>query len=288
MLVADLGATSIDVAVTDLDGRTWAIDEPADIAAGPEACLQRVDELFAELTTATRNLPGRLWGIGIGIPGRSSSAAAGRSRRRSCRAGTTTRFASGSWRDTRPRLGRQRCERPGARRVARGIAVGHDNVIVVKIGTGIGAGIISNGRIHRGAQGSAGDVGHIQVVDDTSIICRCGNVGCLEALAGGAAIGRDGEAAARGTERPACRSPRPARSRHRRRREGCVVRRSGVRRPAPVGRASRRADARERGEPVQSVARSSSAAASLRAATSCWRPSARPSTDARCRSPRAS
>ena len=78
-----------------------------------------------------------------------------------------------------------------------GIAVGHDNVIVVKIGTGIGAGIISNGRIHRGAQGSAGDVGHIQVVDDTSIICRCGNVGCLEALAGGAAIGRDGEAAAR-------------------------------------------------------------------------------------------
>ena len=50
-------------------------------------------------------------------------------------------------------------------------------MIVVKIGTGIGAGIISNGRIHRGAQGSAGDVGHIQVVDDTSIICRCGNVG---------------------------------------------------------------------------------------------------------------
>jgi glucokinase-like ROK family protein len=77
-----------------------------------------------------------------------------------------------------------------------GIAVGHDNVIVVKIGTGIGAGIISNGRIHRGAQGSAGDVGHIQVVEDNSVICRCGNVGCLEALAGGGAIGRDGLAAA--------------------------------------------------------------------------------------------
>ncbi len=60
--------------------------------------------------------------------------------------------------------------------------------MVVKIGTGIGAGIISEGRLHRGAQGSAGDVGHIQVVDDPSVICRCGNIGCLEALAGGAAL----------------------------------------------------------------------------------------------------
>ena len=47
-----------------------------------------------------------------------------------------------------------------------GIAAGHANVVVVKIGTGIGAGIISDGQLHRGAQGSAGDVGHIQVTDD--------------------------------------------------------------------------------------------------------------------------
>ncbi len=73
---------------------------------------------------------------------------------------------------------------------------GHDNVVVVKIGTGIGAGIISDGRLHRGAQGSAGDVGHIQVVDDPSVVCRCGNVGCLEALAGGHALRIQGEAAA--------------------------------------------------------------------------------------------
>ena len=47
-----------------------------------------------------------------------------------------------------------------------GVAAGHDNVVVVKVGTGIGAGIISDGRLHRGAQGSAGDVGHIQVSED--------------------------------------------------------------------------------------------------------------------------
>jgi len=78
-----------------------------------------------------------------------------------------------------------------------GVAAGHDNVIVVKIGTGIGAGIISDGRLHRGAQGSAGDVGHIHVTDDRSVVCRCGNTGCLEALAGGEALGRAAEVAAR-------------------------------------------------------------------------------------------
>ena len=77
-----------------------------------------------------------------------------------------------------------------------GIAAGHANVVVVKIGTGIGAGIISDGHLHRGAQGSAGDVGHIQVTDDPAVVCRCGNIGCLEAVAGGAAIGRAGQAAA--------------------------------------------------------------------------------------------
>ena len=78
-----------------------------------------------------------------------------------------------------------------------GVAAGHDNVVVVKVGTGIGAGIIADGRLHRGAQGAAGDVGHIQVVGRPRVVCRCGNTGCLEALAGGAALARDGEAAAR-------------------------------------------------------------------------------------------
>jgi predicted NBD/HSP70 family sugar kinase len=78
-----------------------------------------------------------------------------------------------------------------------GVAAGHRDVVVLKIGTGTGAGIISDGRLHRGAQGSAGDVGHIQVTDDPAVICRCGNIGCLEALAGGAALGWAGDEAAR-------------------------------------------------------------------------------------------
>ena len=198
VLVADLGATSIDVAVTDLDGRILGHrDEPADVADGPERCLDRVGQLFDELTTATRDLPGRLWGIGIGVPG-PVEFRSGRPISPPIMPGWdgypvrerfAKRHAAPVWVDNDVNLlalGEWRA----------GIAVGHDNAIVVKVGTGIGAGIISNGRIHRGAQGAAGDVGHIQVVDDGSIVCRCGNIGCLEALAGGSALARQGEALA--------------------------------------------------------------------------------------------
>jgi glucokinase-like ROK family protein len=78
-----------------------------------------------------------------------------------------------------------------------GVARGHANVVFVKLGTGIGAGLISDRQLHRGAQGSAGDVGHIQVSEDPSSVCRCGNIGCLEAMTGGAALARDATAAAR-------------------------------------------------------------------------------------------
>src|SRR5689334_7968204 len=70
VLVADLGATSVDVAVTSLDGRILGHhDEPARIEDGPDACLDRVDDLFDALLRTTRAIPGRLWGIGIGVPG---------------------------------------------------------------------------------------------------------------------------------------------------------------------------------------------------------------------------
>jgi len=198
LLVADLGATSIDVAVTDLEGRILGHrDEPADVSAGPERCLSRIEELFDQLTEATRDLPGRLWGVGIGVPG-PVEFRSGRPVSPPIMPGWdgypvrerfADRYGAPVWVDNDVNilaLGEWRS----------GIALGHDNVVIVKIGTGIGAGIISNGRIHRGTQGAAGDVGHIQVVDAASIVCRCGNVGCLEALAGGAALARDGEAAA--------------------------------------------------------------------------------------------
>jgi len=63
-----------------------------------------------------------------------------------------------------------------------------DHLLFVKIGTGIGCGIVAGRRIHRGAQGAAGDIGDIRVPGNEDLLCRCGNVGCLEAVAGGRAL----------------------------------------------------------------------------------------------------
>ena len=146
--------------------------------------------------------PGQLWGIGIGVPGpvefESGRPVAPPIMPGWDRHPVRDRFASYGvpvWVDNDVNvmaLGEGRA----------GVAAGQDNVVFVKVGTGIGAGIIVHGKLHRGADGCAGDVGHMQVNETREVVCRCGNVNCLEALAGGAAIGRDGEAAARAGRSP--------------------------------------------------------------------------------------
>ncbi|NLS00085.1 ROK family protein [Rhizobium sp. P38BS-XIX] len=68
---------------------------------------------------------------------------------------------------------------------------GVEDMFFIKAGTGIGSGIVTGGRIFRGAQGAAGDIGHIQFTSDDPPLCRCGKLGCVEARAGGWAIARD-------------------------------------------------------------------------------------------------
>ena len=65
------------------------------------------------------------------------------------------------------------------------------HLFFVKIGTGIGSGLVVDGRINRGSLGAAGDIGHAHVSGYGDPLCRCGNRGCLEALAGGWALARD-------------------------------------------------------------------------------------------------
>ena len=78
-----------------------------------------------------------------------------------------------------------------------------DVLLYVKVGTGIGSGIITGGHVHRGADGAAGDIGHIHIPDHDDRVCRCGNLGCLEAIAGGAALAaRLRESRCPGPDRP--------------------------------------------------------------------------------------
>jgi glucokinase-like ROK family protein len=198
-LVADLGATSIDVAVADLGGSILVhADEPADVAAGPDVVLGRVEALFDDCA-ARAEASGPLFGIGIGVPG-PVEFDAGRPisppimpgwdgydvRRR------FARFDVPVWIDNDVNV-------MALGELTTGIGRGRDNFLFLKIGTGIGAGIVVDGELYRGEQGCAGDVGHVQLplTGRRDVICRCGNVNCLEALAGGAALARDAEDAAR-------------------------------------------------------------------------------------------
>jgi predicted NBD/HSP70 family sugar kinase len=189
VLVADLGATHARLAVSDLAGTPLA-ERAADldIAVGPEQALAWVSDRFAELLDEIGRAPAEVRGIGIGVPG-------------------PVEFASGrpanppimpGWDDFPiPEWFAGRYSAPvlvdnDVNIMARGEHRMHwrqtQHLLLIKVGTGIGCGIVADGHIHRGARGAAGDIGHIRATDREDVVCRCGNVGCLEAVAGGQAL----------------------------------------------------------------------------------------------------
>jgi glucokinase len=78
-----------------------------------------------------------------------------------------------------------------------GAGKGSDNLVVVTLGTGIGGGIVTDGRLYRGANGFAGEVGHMKV-DPDGPPCPCGGRGCWERYASGSALGRFGRESGEG------------------------------------------------------------------------------------------
>lgn len=196
-LVAELGATAIHAAITDLAGEILERRRAdIDIAAGPEVVLALVEQIFDDLLVGSRGAA--IWGVGVGLPGPVEFSIGSPTSppimpgwdRYPVRVRLSTKYGAPTWIDNDVNM-------LAMGELRKGLAVGVDDAIVVKIGTGIGAGLISGGRLHRGAQGAAGDIGHVLVMDRTEQVCRCGKVGCLEAVAGGQAIARQGLEAAR-------------------------------------------------------------------------------------------
>ena len=204
IIVCALGALHIHVGIAALDGdlldqthRAW------DISRGPaqtlEAAMEMVDGLLA------RSTPSTVWGVAVGVPG-PVDFATGRPvappimpgwNGFDIRRGFEQRYGAPVWVDNDVNLlafgerARRSTETP--------------DLIYCKVGSGIGAGLLSRGRIHRGANGAAGDIGHVRV-GDSDELCRCGKVGCLEAVAGGWALVRDAKLAIEaGTKGPLAR-----------------------------------------------------------------------------------
>jgi len=189
VLATDLGASHAAVALTDLTGSIVArkrVDMA--IADGPERVLGWVVDAAQSLLEEVRRDAGDLIAVGIGLPG-------------------PVEFSTG--RPINPPImpGWDRFDVPGWVRQHLEVPVLVDNDVnimalgeqshgwprvdhfmLVKVATGIGSGIISGGRLQRGAQGIAGDLGHVQIARGADVPCHCGNFGCLEAMASGPAI----------------------------------------------------------------------------------------------------
>jgi glucokinase-like ROK family protein len=186
----DIGATSIDVGIADFSSRLLARhSEPASVKDGPIRILGKVCSQLEKMLEENGLQPERLHGIGVGVPGPVDFSL-----------GTLVSPPIMPGWDGFPIIQTIQQWFPSSNVVVdndvnvmalgelyQGASRGVNNLIFVKIGTGIGAGIICEGKIYRGSNGCAGDIGHI-IVDKNGPLCHCGNRGCLEAVAAGPAI----------------------------------------------------------------------------------------------------
>ncbi|MFE9654379.1 ROK family protein [Micromonospora sp. NPDC006431] len=188
VLAADVGATHATAAIADLTGEPLAVERlTLDIADGPDAVLSLLIDTWRRLC-ANHDPAAPIAGVGIGLPG-------------------PVEHSTGK--PTHPPImpGWNGYDVPARIAVDFAVPVLVDNevnlmalgehvrcfpdeahMVFVKVATGIGSGLISNGQLHRGDVGAAGDLGHILAPHAGDVQCRCGNSGCLEAVASGPAI----------------------------------------------------------------------------------------------------
>ena len=193
IIAADLGATHGHIAVADLAGNTLAAQAvELAIVDGPDLVLPRVLEVAGVLLGRVRRHLPDVWATGIGLPG-PVEFDRGRPIRPPIMPGWDDVDVRGWFAD---RL-------PGPVLVDNDVnvmALGeywhswrHDakDLLYIKVGTGIGAGLITGGDVFRGSRGAAGDIGHVRVDATEHVLCDCGNEDCLEAVASGRALVRE-------------------------------------------------------------------------------------------------
>jgi len=198
IVAIDLESTHVRIGLTDLrcNLRQAVSSDDIDVARGPRDVLDRIEGLIVSLLRDQQIKGSKIRGIGMGVPGPVKHSA-GLAASLPIMPGWDGFPIADFWRRTfdcpchidnnvyTMALGEQAIESDA----------GSDSMILVKLGNGIGAGIICDGRPYRGATEMAGEVGHINIGHDA--LCYCGNRGCLEAFAGGRAIAARGEQLAR-------------------------------------------------------------------------------------------
>jgi predicted NBD/HSP70 family sugar kinase len=187
----DMGFAALSIGLADLDGRMLtSTTVPMDGIDDPEAVLgtleQQLDQLLEELGKPP------LWGLGVGVPapvefdtGRPIAPPAMPAwDGYPIRDRLSHHIGAPAWVDNDVNL------LALAELRTNPVAAATGDLLYVMIGHGLGAGLVSGGRVHRGANGCAGAIGDVPVAGADHVICRCGKVGCLIAVAGAAALAR--------------------------------------------------------------------------------------------------
>jgi len=185
----DMGATHLSVALGDLSAHILEeTEQPFRIADGPEKCLSEANQAFKQILEKRNLRLAELSAVGLSVPGPVVTET-GMVMAPPIMPGWD-RFPirdslEKSW--NVPVTLNNDADLGALGEWAFGAGRGEKNIVFIKVGSGIGAGLIINQQIFGGTTGSAGEIGHL-TVDENGPLCTCGNHGCLEAFASGRAI----------------------------------------------------------------------------------------------------
>ncbi|MHB0923076.1 MAG: ROK family protein [Bellilinea sp.] len=185
----DLGSTHVTMILANSLAQVLSeVEAPLDITSGPELCLNRLVEIIENWLPSTGVALGQILAVAVGVPG-PVVIETGMVSAPPIMPGWD-KFPIRDWLEARLNcpvsLGND-ADFGALGEWAYGAARGEQNLAYIKVGTGIGAGLLLDGQIYHGTTGSAGEIGHITLVENGPL-CTCGNHGCLETLAGGRSI----------------------------------------------------------------------------------------------------
>ena len=198
----DMGATHVSIAVADFASRIHQeIEIPFDIKDGPEICLDKANSSLRKMLGSQGLSTQDLSAIGMGVPGPVITEAGM----------VVAPPIMPGWDRYPIRASMEKiwnlpvtlnndAELGALGEWAYGAGRGERNIAYIKVGSGVGAGLILNQQIYGGTMGAAGEIGHL-TIDANGPLCNCGNHGCLEAFAGGHAIAKQGQQLARSGKR---------------------------------------------------------------------------------------
>lgn len=195
----DIGGTAIKAGVVDEGGRIVEKREiPTATHEGPDRVLERLVDLIRQLKAVAEAAGAAVGGVGVGVPGPDLDV----------ERGVVIHAVNLGWKNVplRDRLvaglsGLPVAVNNDANLAALGEAWvgggrGAQDLLVITVGTGVGGGVVIGGRVHHGADGLAGEIGHVTVRPEGGHRCNCGKTGCLETEASATAIIREATAAA--------------------------------------------------------------------------------------------